>query len=133
MRLAPATLGRLDHQARTRGESKSRVGERLIEEGLRMADHPMIVFRDGPTGRRAALFGGPDVWELIGTLQSGDEKGEAAITALVEMGVVTRAQAQAGLRYYADYPDEIDRRIRRNRETADREYAAWKRAQDALA
>jgi len=133
MRLAPATLGRLDRQARNRGETKTRVGERLLEEGLRMADHPSIVFRDGPTGRRAALAGGPDVWEVIGTLQSGDEKGEMAIAAIVEMGVVTRPQVEAALRYYGDYPDEIDSRIRRNLETADREYAAWRRAQDALA
>jgi uncharacterized protein (DUF433 family) len=132
MRLAPATLGRLDRQARNRGESKTRVGERLIEEGLRMAEHPMIVFRDGPAGRRAALFGGPDVWEVIGPLQGGEEKGEAAVAALMGLGIVTRAQAQAALRYYADYPEEIDRRIRQNQETADREYAAWQRAQDAL-
>ena len=24
----------------------------------------MITFRDGPTGRRAGLIGGPDVWEV---------------------------------------------------------------------
>jgi hypothetical protein len=133
MRLPAGTLGRLDRQARDRGETKTRVGERLIEEGLRMADHPSIVFRDGPTGRRAALVGGPDVWEVIGALQSSDEKGEAAIAALVELEVVTRPQIEAALRYYGDYPDEIDDRIRRNLETADREYAAWLRAQEALA
>jgi hypothetical protein len=38
-----------------RGEAKSRTAERLIDEGLRMEDHPGIVFRDGPAGRRAAL------------------------------------------------------------------------------
>jgi len=133
MRLAATMLDRLDRQARSRGESKTRVGERLIDEGLRMADHPGVVFRDGPAGRRAALAGGPDVWEVIGALYGADEKGEAAIVALVESGVVTRAQVEAALRYYGDYPDEIDGRIRQNLETADREYAAWKRAQDALA
>jgi len=133
MRLASATLDRLDRQARSRGESKTRVGERLLDEGLRMADHPGVVFRDGPAGRRAALAGGPDVWEVIGAIRSTEEKGEAAIAAVVELGVVTRAQADAAVRYYGDYPDEIDSRIRQNLETADREYAAWKRAQDALA
>jgi uncharacterized protein (DUF433 family) len=133
MRLAPATLGRLDRQARSRGETKTRVGERLIEEGLRMADHPSIVFRDGPAGRRAALVGGPDVWEVIGTLQSSGLKGEEAIDAAVEWGALTRAQVDAALRYYGDYPSEIDNRIRQNLETADREYAAWQRAQKALA
>lgn len=133
MRLASATLDRLNRQARSRGETKTRVGERLIEEGLRMADHPSIVFRDGPAGRRAALAGGPDVWEVIGTLQSSGLSGEEAIAATADWGALTRAQVDAALRYYGDYQDEIDNRIRHNLETADREYAAWKRAQDALA
>lgn len=133
MRLASATLDRLDRQARSRGESKTRVGERLIDEGLRMAEHPGVVFRDGPSGRRAALAAGPDVWEAIGALQGAEERGEAAIAAVIELGVVTRAQIEAAVRYYGEYPEEIDSRIRQNLETADREYAAWKRAQDALA
>jgi hypothetical protein len=33
-----------------------------------MEEHPGIAFRDGPSGRRAALAGGPDVWEAIVTL-----------------------------------------------------------------
>jgi uncharacterized protein (DUF433 family) len=133
MRLASATIGRLERQARSRGESKTRVGERLIEEGLRMAEHPTVVFRDGPAGRRAALSGGPDVWEVVSTLQTAEVKGEAAIVATAEWGALTHAQVRAAIRYYADYRDEIDTRIRENYELADREYAAWKRAQDALA
>ena len=30
-----------------------------------MEDHPGIAFRDGPTGRRAALAAGPDIWEGV--------------------------------------------------------------------
>jgi len=30
-----------------------------------MADHPGVIFKDGPSGRRAALSYGPDVWEVI--------------------------------------------------------------------
>ena len=133
MRLAPATLGQLESQARRRGESKTRVGERLIEEGLRMAEHPSVVFRDGPAGRRAALAGGPDVWEVVETLQNAGAKGEAAIAATAEWGSLTVAQVRAAVRYYADYRDEVDAWIRENREQADREQAAWERAQDALA
>lgn len=133
MRLAPGTLDRLDRQARSRGETKTRVGERLIDEGLRMAEHPGIVFRDGPAGRRAALSSGPDVWEVISALQAADAEGEAAIAATAAWGALSHAQVRAAIRYYADYRDEIDTRIRENYELADREYDAWKRAQDALA
>ncbi len=30
-----------------------------------MADHPGVIFKDGPSGRRAALAYGPDIWEVI--------------------------------------------------------------------
>ena len=35
-----------------------------------MAEHPGIIFRSGLTGRRAALTGGPDVWEVIRAIKS---------------------------------------------------------------
>jgi uncharacterized protein (DUF433 family) len=133
MRLAQSTLAKLEAHARRRGETKTRIGERLIEEGLRMEDHPGIVFRDGPAGRRAALAGGPDVWEVIETLQGTGEKGERAIAATAEWGSLSPAQVRVAVRYYADHRDEVDERIRLNREVADREHAAWRRAQDALA
>ena len=133
MRLAHTTLIRLEAHARRRGETKTGIGVRLIEEGLRMDDHPGIVFRDGPAGRRAALAGGPDVWEVIETLHGTGEKGERAIAATAEWGSLSPAQVRIAVRYYADFRDEIDERIRSGREEADREHAAWQRAQDALA
>jgi hypothetical protein len=133
MRLAEPILARLEAHARRRGETKTRTGERLIEEGLRMEDHPGIVFRDGPSGRRAALAGGPDVWEVVEVLQNTGEKGERAIAATAEWGSLSPAQVRAAVRYYADHRDEVDGRIRMGREEADREHAAWQRARDALA
>jgi hypothetical protein len=133
MRLRESTMARLEAHGRRRGETKTRMGERLIEEGLRMEDHPAIVFRDGPSGRRAAMASGPDVWEVIETLLNSDKKGEKAIAATAEWGSLTVAQVRAAVRYYADYRDEVDERIRVNHEEADRELAAWQRAQEALA
>jgi uncharacterized protein (DUF433 family) len=133
MRLDERTLERLEAHGRRRGESKTRTGERLIAEGLRMDDHPGIVFRDGPSGRRAALTSGPDVWEVIATLKSSGETGEQAVQATAEWGALTAAQVRAAVGYYADYREEIDERIRLNDEEAERRHAAWRRAQDALA
>jgi uncharacterized protein (DUF433 family) len=133
MRLRERTMASLEAHSRRRGETKSRTVERLLEEGLRMEDHPGIVFRDGPSGRRAALAGGPDVWEVIDTLRNTGEKGEDAIAATADWGSLTLAHVRAAVRYYADYRDEIDERIRLNREEADRQQAAWERAQEALA
>lgn len=69
-----------------------------------------IVFRGGPTGRRAALVGGPDVWELMFTLKSSKARGEAAITATAEFLNLTDFQVRTAVRYYGTFPDEIDRR-----------------------
>src|SRR5690242_18213811 len=52
------------------GMSLSSAANRLVDEALRMQEHPLIVFRDGPAGRRARLVAGPDVWEVIGALRS---------------------------------------------------------------
>ncbi len=39
--------------------------KRLIIEGVDPLDHPGIVYRGPSHDRRAALAGGPDVWEII--------------------------------------------------------------------
>ena len=52
------------------GLTASSVAARLVDEGLRMEEHPGVMFRDGPMGRRATLVGGPDVWEVIRALRS---------------------------------------------------------------
>ncbi len=133
IRMSERTLDRLDRGARRRGEAKARTAERLIDEGLRMEDHPGIVFRDGPAGRRAALAGGPDVWEVVQTLKEVGLAGEQAIAAAAEWGNLSHAQVNAALRYYGDFRKEVDERIAHNREEAERLLAAWKRTREALA
>ncbi len=131
--MSTQTLARLDLGAKRRGEAKARTAERLIDEGLRMEDHPGVVFRDGPAGRRAALAGGPDVWEIIETVKGTGLTGDQAIAATAEWGALTHAQVHAAVRYYADFRDEIDERIAFNSREADRQRAAWVRAREALA
>ncbi len=131
--MSSRTLERLGAGARRRGEPRARAAERLIDEGLRMEDHPGIVFRDGPAGRRAALAAGPDVWEVIETVKGTGLGGEQAIAAAAEWGALTPAQVRAAVRYYGDFRVEIDARIDLNAAEAERQQAAWERAQDALA
>jgi uncharacterized protein (DUF433 family) len=96
-------------------------------------DHPGIVFRDGPAGRRAALAGGPDVWEIVQTLKETGLAHEQAIAATAEWGNLSHAQVNVALRYYADFREEVDERVARNREEAERQFAAWQRTRQALA
>jgi hypothetical protein len=126
-------IERLDRRSAAVGANKSRLAERYVDEGTRMDEHPGIVFRGGPAGRRAALAAGPDVWELMATLKQGKAKGEKAVRETAELLGLTDLQVRTGVRYYSDYPEEIDERIRRNVEQADAAEAAWRREQAALA
>lgn len=110
VRLDERLAERLRLRSRAAGESLSDRLRRYAEEGARRDEHPMITFRDGPTGRRAGLVGGPDVWEVamwIGDLGSGtDPAGELAAD-----GIVARPQIDAVLAYRSTYPEEIQARI----------------------
>jgi len=99
-----------ERSART-GEPIVRLAQRYIEEGMRVDDHPGIVFRDGPAGRRAVLVGGPDVWEVIVAARSASERGEKLIAALAKRLGLTREKIRVAIRYYSEYPDAIDRFI----------------------
>src|SRR4051812_11769210 len=72
-RYAPDTLQRLDDRARVEGSSRSALIQRYVAEGLEMDEHPGIVFREGPAGRRAGLVSGPDVWEVVAVYRSFDD------------------------------------------------------------
>jgi hypothetical protein len=126
-------LDRLERRSEQAGTNKSRLAERYVDEGTRMDEHPGIMFRGGPTGRRAALAGGPDIWELMAALKSGRERGEQAIAATAALLGLTDSQVRTAVRYYGSFPDEIDRRIALNTEDADEAEAAWQREQAALA
>lgn len=91
-----------------------------------MDEHPGVVFRGGPTGRRAAIAGGPDIWELMATLKQGKARGEKAVGSVAKLLGLTESQVRTGVRYYGDYSEEIDERIRRNVEEADAAEAAWR-------
>ena len=110
VRLEDSLVERLRLRARAAGESLSDRLRRYAEEGIRRDEHPLITFRDGPTGRRAGVVGGPDVWEVamwVDELPADPDPVEV----LAEEMVVTRSQIDAAQRYYAAYPEEVDARI----------------------
>lgn len=90
------------------GESRSRLAARLIDEGLRMDAHPGIVFRPGPGGRRPALAGGPDVWEVVRVLRDIEDHGEAAIAKTAKLTGLAIHQVRTAARYYQEFAPEVD-------------------------
>ena len=53
IRFDPALLERLRRRAQfSPGATPSGLAQRLVDEGLRMADHPGLTFKDGPRDSR---------------------------------------------------------------------------------
>jgi hypothetical protein len=127
IRFTPSLLARLRQRASaTPGASAAGLAQRLIDEGLRMADHPGVIFKDGPSGRRAALAYGPDIWEVIKFLREVDERGPAAIDAAAEVLAVEASRIAAAISYYGDYAGEIDAEIAEADEASARAEEAWR-------
>ncbi len=116
VRLDERLVERLRRRSRAAGESFSECLRRYAEEGARRDEHPMITFRDGPTGRRAGLVAGPDAWEVAMWIDDLGEAGDPA--ELVADGIVTRHQIDAIMAYRSAYPDEIQARIELHRREA---------------
>lgn len=108
------------------GASIAGLAQRLIDEGLRMADHPGVIFKDGPSGRRAALAYGPDIWEVVTFLREIDERGPAAVDAAAEVFAADASRISTAISYYADYSDEIDAEIADADDASRRAEDAWR-------
>ena len=123
---------RLKDSARRRRVGVSTLAERLIDEGLRMEAHPGVVFREGPTGRRAVLVGGPEVSDVIGSVIGGDVPVGQRRSRAAELMGLSLPVVDAALTYYVDHTEEIDAELaERNRAAAEAE-AAWRRQQELL-
>jgi hypothetical protein len=112
------TLDRLAARGRETGEDETHLAQRLVEEGIRMERHPGIVFRDGPVGRRPALLGGPDVWEVVPIVHNIAGSSDDPITDAANWLGIPPARMRAAMSYYAEYTDEIDAWITRNERLA---------------
>jgi uncharacterized protein (DUF433 family) len=127
LRLKPETVRRILRRAELSGRTKTALAEEYLEEGLRMAEHPGIVFRDGAAGRRPGLAGSRlDVWEVVETIH--DEGGDVDAAAAY-LGIAP-AMVRIALDYYLDYRDDIDRWIERNERLASDAEGAWRRRHD---
>lgn len=128
----PVHRERLRAAAARSGQAISPLAERLIEEGLRMEDHPQIVFRPGPSGRRPALASGPEVADVVGAIVGGDVPTADRRQRAAEIMELTVAQIDAAMGYYAEFTAEVDAERAARVEEADAAEAAWRRQRDLL-
>lgn len=117
------TLARLEQRAKLTRVPKTALADRYVEEGLAMDTYPGIVFRDGPSGRRPAVLGGPDVWEVIQVFLAEDRNTKATSDNLN----LRPALIEAALAYYVDNQEAVDEWIEANRIMMDEAVAAFNR------
>ncbi len=91
----------------------------LLDEGLKTRQFPGVVYRPGPTGRRAALLGGPDVWEVIRDLRHWPGKGMERVERLADELGLSANRVSLAADFYGAFPDEIDARIEENERAAE--------------
>lgn len=129
LRLSPGAIERLRTRAGSEQLPPRTLAQRYVEEGLRMDEHPLVRFVDGPAGRRARLVGtGSDVWEVIVTVKDND--GDVAASA--EYLALALGLVQAAVTYYGAFPDEVDSWIARNERETAQAHGAWLAGQAAL-
>ena len=97
-----------------------------------MRRHPLVVFRDGPSGRRAAVLGGADVAEVIAGTIGGDVAATERIERTMDLFGLRREQVDAALAYYAEHTDEIAAEIAANETIAEEAETMWRRQRDLL-
>lgn len=129
VRLSEATIQRLGARAQRVHLPPRTLAQRYVEEGLRMDEHPLVRFAEGPAGRRARLLGtGKDVWEIVATVRDNDgDLAEAARYLEMPLGLV-----QAAVAYFGAYPDEIDQWIDLNEQETAEAHSAYAAGQAAV-
>lgn len=98
------------------GTTVTELIERFVREGLACAAHPGIVFKPGPAGRRAALAGGPDVWEVVAALRSTRGSESRRVKAVADQLGLHERQVLIALEYAAAHRAEIEARAAANDE-----------------
>ena len=130
VRWSPRTLAHLQARAEEARIAPNVLAERYVEEGLRMAEHPLIYFREGAAGRRPALMGTRlDVATVVSTIRQNDNSAEAAADYLrLQLPLI-----EACVRYYVDYQDEIDAWIARDEAEAEAAEISWRKRHEIFA
>ena len=132
-RLDPQLKERLAQRAHENNISETGLVTRLLDEGLKTSAHPGIVYRDGPAGRRAAVAGGPDVWEIVTALRHTGRRGEARVGAAAEQLDIAEQLVRTAVSFATAHPDEVEAMIDRNEVAATRAEAAARERERFLA
>ena len=118
-RLDDELLKRLEAESRVASTSVTSLVGSLLDEGLKTRQFPGVAYRPGPAGRRAALVGGPDVWEVIRDLRRWPGRGMERVERLAEALGLPVSIVRLATDFYCAFPAEIDARIEADESAAE--------------
>lgn len=118
-RLDQGLKRQLAARATAEGITESALVTRLLEEGLKLIAYPGISYRSGPTGRRASLVDGPDLWEVVVAVRHAPGRGQAKVADAADQLGVPERLVRLALSFAAAHPDEIEARIEANEAAAE--------------
>jgi uncharacterized protein (DUF433 family) len=96
----------LQRQATRSHQPVDVLAERWLKQHLDLECYPELEWRQGPGGWRVGIRGTAiDVYTVVGYSRAGYSPQEIAGALLPRLLL---EQVRAALRYYAEYPDEID-------------------------
>jgi uncharacterized protein (DUF433 family) len=96
----------LQRQAEQTHQSLDTLAENWLRQHLDLERYPELEWRQGPGGWRVGIKGTAiDVYTVVGYSQAGYSPQKIASELLPRL---SPEQVRAALRYYAEYPDEID-------------------------
>ena len=118
-RLDDQLMQRLEVESEAASMSVTSLVSSLLDEGLKSRRFPGVVYRPGPTGRRAALVGGPDVWEVIRDLQRVPGRGMERVECLARELGISVSLVTLATDFYCAFPEAIDARIEADERVAE--------------
>jgi uncharacterized protein (DUF433 family) len=97
----------LQREADQHQQDADTLAEGWLRQHLNLDKYPDLEWRQGAAGWRVGIKGTAiDVYTAVGYSQAGYSAQEIAGDLLPQLSL---EQVHSALRYYADYPDEIDR------------------------
>ena len=73
-----------------------------------MDEHPGVIFRQGPAGKRPGLISGPDIWEVARVLRDLPLSGDELVQEAADLTGLPTDQVRVAHGYYIAHPDEIE-------------------------
>lgn len=114
VKLQPWLEEELRREFEARGERISEGLRRILEEWWAERHFSAIEFRDGLSGRRAALTDGPEVWEIVAAAR---DYGDDVEGLRDHFAWLDEEALDTALEYYERFPERIDGLIRENERT----------------